>query len=72
MGEKKTANTIKETLKETNRLKSNCSANNSIYTLLMRLYLLLLLRNGYIAIALNLYPETTPKRVIQIYDIRNH
>ena len=31
--EKKTANAMKETLKETNRLKSNCSANSHIYTL---------------------------------------
>ena len=45
MGEKTvmTAIVMKETLKETNRLKSNCSANSSIYALLMRPCLLLLL-----------------------------
>ena len=44
-GRKKTAMTaiaMKETLKETNRLKSNCSANSSIYALLMVPCLLLL------------------------------
>ena len=40
MGEK--AMLLKETLKEMNRLKSNCSANSSIYALLMVHCLLLL------------------------------
>ena len=48
---------LKETLKETNRLKSNCTANSSIYALLMRLRLLLLFRNGLMAIALNPAPK---------------
>ena len=33
---------LKETLKEINRLKGNCSANSSIYTLLVVRFLLLL------------------------------
>ena len=32
---KKTANAMKETLNEMNRLKSNCSANSHIYTLFL-------------------------------------
>ena len=38
---------LKETLKEMNRLKSNCSANRSIYALLMVHCLLLLLCYGH-------------------------
>ena len=71
-GRKKTANAMKETLKETNRLKSNCSANSSIYALLMRPCLLLLFRNGHVAIAPNPCTETTPKRVMRICNMRNH
>ena len=63
---------LKETLKETNRLKSHCSANSSSYALLMRPRLLLLLRNGPVAIAPNPCTETTPKRVMRICDMRNH
>ena len=44
---------LKETLKEMNRLKSNCSANSSIYALLKGHRLLLLIRNGHVAIAPN-------------------
>ena len=44
---------LKETLKEINRLKSNYSVNSSIYTLLKGHRLLLLIRNGHVAIALN-------------------
>ena len=48
---------LKETLKEINRLKSNCSVNSSIYILLKGYRLLLLIYNGYIAIILNLYTK---------------
>ena len=41
-GRKKNAMLLKETLKEMNRLKSNCSARRSIYALLMTLLLLFL------------------------------
>ena len=44
---------LKETLKEMNRLKSNCSVNSSIYALLKGHRLLLLIRNGHVAIAPN-------------------
>ena len=48
---------LKETLKEINRLKSNCSTNSSIYTLLKGHRLLLLIRNGHMAITLNPYTK---------------
>ena len=70
---KKTAMTaivMKETLKVTNRLESNCSANSSIYALLMRPCLLLLFRNGHVAIAPNPCTETIPKQVMRICDMR--
>ena len=44
---------MKETLKETNRLKSKCSVNSSIYALLKGHGLLLLIRKGYMAITPN-------------------
>ena len=54
--------TLKETLKEMKRLKSNCSAKSSIYVLLMVRCLSLLFRHGN-ACAPNpcteLMPETT-------------
>ena len=42
VAQKKNAMILKETLKEMDRLKSNCSANSSIYALLMVHCLLLL------------------------------
>ena len=68
----KDCNAMKETLKETNRLKSNRSANSSIYALLKGHSLLLLVRNGYVAIAPNPCTETTPKLVMRICHMRNH
>ena len=41
--EKKNARLLKEIIKEMNRLKSNCSANSSVYTLFLVRRLLLLL-----------------------------
>ena len=58
---KKTAIAMRETLKETNRLKRNCSANSSIYALLMGLCLLLLLRKGHVAFAPNPCIESMPE-----------
>ena len=52
-GGTKNAMLLKETLKEMNRLKSNCSVNSSIYALLKGHRLLLLVRNGHVAIAPN-------------------
>ena len=52
-----TAIVIKETLKETNRLKSKCSVNSSIYILLKGHGLLLLIRKGHMTIASNLYTK---------------
>ena len=48
---------MKETLKETNRLKSKCSVNSSIYTLLKGHGLLLLIRKGHITITPNPYTK---------------
>ena len=55
MGRRKNIILLKETLKEINRLKSNYSINSNIYILLKGYRLLLLIRNSYIAIILNLY-----------------
>ena len=57
MVRKKTIITViimKETLKETNRLKSKCSINSSIYALLKGYGLLLLIRKRYMTITPNL------------------
>ena len=47
---------MKETLKETNRLKSKCSAKSSIYALLMVPYLLLLLAIAMWPLAMAIQP----------------